>query len=72
MLKKKKNKDTHKRILKTYAKAKKNARDKGGHFILIKKSIHREGVTVLHIYGSSNRVFKIHETKIDGTVRRNP
>lgn len=43
------------------------ARDKEGHFIIIKEPVHLEDITILNDYVLN----KIYEVKTDRTVRRN-
>lgn len=52
---------------KVYFRARNSARDKGGHFIIIKEPVHLEDITILNDYVLN----KIYEAKTDRTVRRN-
>lgn len=62
MLKEKKNqRHTHKN-LRHIQKPRKKCRDKGVHFILIKRAINQQDIITS---------FKIHEANIDRTIRRN-
>ena len=50
---------------------KKITRDKKGHYIMLKRSIHQEDIIILNFNAPNERIFEIHETKTDGTAKRN-
>lgn len=45
-------------------RTRKISRDKEGHFIIIKGSIHQEHIITLNMYTSNNKASKIYEAKL--------
>lgn len=52
-------------------RTKKIARDKKGHYVIIKGSIHQEHRTILNVYTPKKQSSKIHEAKTHRAERKN-
>lgn len=46
------------------------ARDKEGHFLMIKGSIHQEGIATLNIYVPNSKASNVRKAKIDRAAKK--